>query len=146
VSSGRFWHSIPRDFAIISSFSRSEEMGEILGPIMGRFVGDISLSIPILAFWYSAMALPIVLENEVKFFEPKKRIINTKAMMNHSAPAIFISIDEKTNYDLPSRINEAVLPYLDSPILTSKEMKIEKSELAYNVHVSFLRRLFFFTT
>jgi hypothetical protein len=43
-------------------------------------------------------------------------MINTKAIMNHSAPAIFISIDEKTNYDLPSRINDAILPYLDNPI------------------------------
>jgi hypothetical protein len=64
-------------------------------------VVDISLSIPLLAFWYSVIALPIVLENEGKFFEPKKRMINTKMIMNHSAPAIFISIVEKINYDLP---------------------------------------------
>ena len=84
---------------------------------MGRFVVDISLSIPLLAFWYSAIALPIVLENEGKFFEPKKRMIITKMIMNHSAPAIFISIDEKTNYDLPSSINDAILLYLDNPLL-----------------------------
>jgi hypothetical protein len=101
VSSDKFWYSIPNDFAIISSFSRSDERGEILGPIKGKLVVDISLSIPLLAFWYSAIALPIVLENEGKFFEPKKRMINTKMIMNHSAPAIFISIVEKINYDLP---------------------------------------------
>jgi hypothetical protein len=72
------------------------------------------------------MALPIVLENEGNFFEPKKRIMNTKIIMNHSAPAIFISIDEKTNYDLPSRINDAILPYLDNPIFVSKESVLEK--------------------
>lgn len=84
---------------------------------MGMFDDDISFSIPLLAFWYSAKALPIVFENEGKCFEPKKRMINTNAIMNHSAPAIFITNDEKTNYDLPSRIKEAILPYLDSPLL-----------------------------
>ena len=106
----------PMTLQLFQDFSRSEERGEIFGPIIGRFVDDISLSIPLLAFWYSAMALPIVFVNEGKFFEPKKRMINTKAIMNHSAPAIFISIDEKTNYDLPSRFNDAILPYLDNPL------------------------------
>ena len=100
-------------------------MGEILGPITGMFVDDISFSIPLLAFSYSAMALPIVFENVGKFFEPKKRMINTKAIMNHSAPPIFISIDEKTNYDLPSTNNEAMLPYLDNPLSLSAGVEIK---------------------
>lgn len=50
VLSDRFWNLIPSDFAIISSFSRSEEMGEMLEPIIERFVDEISLSSPLLAF------------------------------------------------------------------------------------------------
>lgn len=47
----------------------------------------------------------------------------TKPIMNHSAPAIFITIAEKTNYDLPLIIHEVILPYLHTAILPARPMK-----------------------
>jgi hypothetical protein len=47
----------------------------------------------------------------------------TKPIMNHSVPAIFITIAEKTNYDLPLVIEEVILPYLHTAILPVRPMR-----------------------